>query len=90
MGIISIMFGIIVFVGFVGLGVILSNVIVALKDLFAVTFVALAEISTTTMTIGIVAVFGLIGLMIGLNFIMQGLTYNKVCKIERRRRRRHD
>jgi hypothetical protein len=90
MGIISIMFGIIVFAGFAGLGVILSNVAVSLKDLFAVTFVTLADVSTTTLTIGIVAVCGFIGLMIGLNFIMQGITYNKVCKIERRRRRRHD
>lgn len=90
MGIISIMFGIIVFVGFIGIGVVLSNVLVALKDYFAVAFVTLADVSTTTMSIGVIAVFGFIGLMIGLNFIMQGLTYNKVCKIERRRRRRHD
>ena len=90
MGIISIMFGIIVFAVFTGLGVILSNVVVALKDMLALTFVTLADVSATTMTIGIVSVCGFIGLMIGLSFIMQGLTYNKVCKIERRRRRRHD
>jgi len=90
MGIISIMFGIIVFVGFIGSGVILSNIIVALKDYLALTFVTLADVSTTTLTVGVVAVLGFLGLMIGLNFIMHGLTYNKVCKIERRRRRRHD
>ena len=90
MGIISIMFGIIVFAGFTGLGVILSNVAVSVKDYAAMTFVTLADVSTTTMTIGIVSVCGFIGLMIGLNFIMHGLTYNKVYKIERRRRRRHD
>lgn len=90
MGIISIMFGIIVFAAFTGLGVILSNVVIAFKDYMAMTFVTLADVSTATMSIGIISVCGFIGLMIGLSFIMHGLTYNKVCKIERRRRRRSD
>ena len=33
-------------------------------------------------------VFGFIGLLIGLSFFMQGLTYQKVSKIARRRRER--
>lgn len=90
MGIICIMFGIIVFAVFTGLGVVVGNLLVTFKDFLATSLVALADTSNLALSIGAIAVFGFIGLMIGLNYVMQGLTYNKVCKIERRRRRRND
>ena len=34
----------------------------------------------------VVSVCGFIGLLICLNLVMHGLTYNKLCKIERERR----
>ena len=81
MGVICILLGFITFFCFIGVGAILSNPICSMKTLFAMTFTALRNTSDTTITIVVVAFFSFIGLLIGLNMIMNGLTYNKVNKV---------
>lgn len=88
MGVISILLGIIAFIAFTGAGAILGNELVSLKETFSVSLTTLASISNTSIMIGIVGLFGFIGLLIGVNLIMNGLTYNKVAKIQRRLRRK--
>lgn len=83
MGVICILLGIITFLGFTGLGALTANALIDYKEALSATFIALQNWSNTTMIIVIVAVFAFIGLLIGLNLIMNGLTYNKVGKLYR-------
>ena len=88
MGVISILLGIIVFIGFVGAGAVLGNVYIESFKTLAQTFVSMqSEISDTNVMIAFIGVFGFIGLLICVNMVMQGLTYNKLCKIQKRLRR---
>ena len=84
MGIISILLGIISFIGFTGAGVILGNSLVDIKNSAAEPLQALKGISNTNILIGVIAVFAIIGLLIMVSLVMQGLTYNKVVKIQKR------
>ena len=43
-----------------------------------------STVSDTTVMIAFIGVFGFIGLLICITMVMQGLTYNKVCKIQKR------
>ena len=88
MGVICILLGIIIFLGFVGAGAALANVVISFKNVFAQSMVALADVSNTGLLVGIIGVCGFIGLLIGLNLVMHGLTYNKVCKLAKRRQHR--
>ena len=83
MGVICILLGIITFLGFTGLGALAANAVLDYKVALSAAFVALEKVSNTTMIIVIVAAFAFIGLLIGLNLIMNGLTYNKVSKLYR-------
>ena len=84
MGIFCMVFGVAVFGGFVAFG--------ALLPTFEATFYTGGPLVTmfnmTTEPLPYMLVFGFIGLLIGLSFFMQGLTYQKVSKIARRRRER--
>lgn len=84
MGIVSILLGIISFIGFTGAGVILGNTLVDFKDTAAETLKTLNNISNTNILIGVIAVFAIIGLLIMVSLVMQGLTYNKVVKVQKR------
>ena len=84
MGIVSILLGIISFIGFTGAGVILGNSLVDIKNSAAETLQTLKGISNTNILIGVIAVFAIIGLLIMVSLVMQGLTYNKVVKIQKR------
>lgn len=81
MGIISILLGIITFFCFTGVGAILSNVIVDYKMTLAMSVTSLDTVSNTSLVIAVVGIFALIGLLIGLNLVMHGLTYNKINKV---------
>ncbi|MBR7187201.1 MAG: hypothetical protein IKD53_01450 [Clostridia bacterium] len=87
MGVISILLGIIAFIAFTGAGAILGNELVSLKTMFAASLTTLANVSSTSIMVGMIGVFGFIGLLIGISLIMQGLTYNKVVKIQKKLRR---
>jgi hypothetical protein len=80
--------GILVFLGFTAAGVGIANVLIGFKSTLAMMLTTLADTSNTTILIAVTGVFAFIGLMIGLSLFMQGLTYNKVCKIAKRRRRK--
>ena len=86
MGVISILLGIIAFIGLTGTGAILGNQIVNYKANVAMklTGLGLENISDTGIMVGFVCVFGVIGLLICVNMVMQGLTYNKIVKIQKR------
>ena len=85
MGVISILLGIIAFIGFLGAGAVIGNVYIQSFKTLAQTFVSLkAPMSDTTIMIAFIGVFGFIGLLICITMVMQGLTYNKVCKIQKR------
>ena len=85
MGVISILLGIIAFIGFLGAGAIIGNVFIQSFKTLAQTFVSMqAPMSDTTIMIAFIGVFGFIGLLICITMVMQGLTYNKVCKIQKR------
>ena len=84
MGMVSILLGIISFIGFTGAGIILGNALVDLKTWAGGTLEQLNSISNAQILAGIIAVFGIIGLLIMVSLIMQGVTYNKVVKIQKR------
>ena len=86
MGVISILLGIIAFILFTGAGAVLGNALVDLKTTFSMTLTTLSSISNGAIMGGVIGVMGFIGLLIGLSLIMQGLTYNKVCKLQRKLR----
>ena len=81
MGIICILLGIITFFCFTGAGAILANVIVDYKTTLALSVTSLNTVSNTSLVVVVVGIFALIGLLIGMNLIMHGLTYNKICKM---------
>ena len=87
MGIVSILLGIIAFIGFTGAGVVLGNAVVDFKDSAAETLKTLNNYPNTSILIGIIAVFAIIGLLIMVGLVTQGITYNKVVKIQKRVRR---
>jgi len=88
MGVISILLGIIAFIGFLGAGAVMGNVFIKSFKTLAQTFVSMqAPLSDTTIMIAFIGVFGFIGLIICINMVMQGLTYNKILKIQKRIRK---
>ena len=88
MGVISILLGIITFFCFTGAGAILANALIDYKNTLAMSVTSLETVSNTSLLIGVVGLFAFIGLLIGMNLIMHGLTYNKVSKIQTQLRRR--
>jgi len=87
MGVISILLGIIALIAFTGAGAILGNQFVSLKATLSMSLTTLANISETSIMIGFIGLFGFIGLQVGVNLIMNGLTYNEVCKHQKKLRR---
>lgn len=81
MGVISILLGIITFFCFTGIGAILGNALVKYKNTLAMAVTSLETISNTTLLVCVTGIFAFIGLLIGVNLIMHGLTYNKVSKV---------
>ena len=80
MGVISILLGFIAFFLFTGAGAILANVIVEAKSVLALSLSSLENIPNASLIAGVVGIFTFIGLLVGMNLIMHGLTYNKVTK----------
>ncbi len=77
MGIFSIILGFITFVGFIFGGIRVGNILSALKEDLAKSVVSLNTVSSTALVIIAVIVFAFIGLLIGMNLIMHGMTYRK-------------
>lgn len=88
MGVISILLGFIAFFLFTGAGAILANAVVEAKAVLALSLSSLENIPNGSLMAGIVGFFAFIGLLIGMNLIMHGLTYNKVAKMQAHLRRR--
>lgn len=88
MGVISILLGIIAFIGFLGAGAVMGNVFIRSFKTLAQTFVSMQQpLSDSAIMIAFIGIFGFIGLLICVNMVMQGLTYNKICKIQKRIRK---
>ena len=83
MGTICILFGLIIFLGSILGGFALTNYLVT--STFAQALVSVIPNEPRTYIV-VVSVCGFIGLLICLNLVMHGLTYNQLCKIERERR----
>ena len=88
MGIVSIMLGAITFFVFTGAGAILANAIVDQKQTLSMAFTALRNVSDASLLAGVVGFFAFIGLLIGVNLIMHGLTYNRIAKLGSQLKRR--
>ena len=80
MGVICILLGIITFFCFTGVGAILANMLIEYKTTLSMAVTSLSTVSNTSLMIGLVGLFAFIGLLIGMNLVMHGLTYNKVSK----------
>ena len=81
MGVICILLGIITFFCFTGVGAILGNAVVECKTTLTMAVTSLSTVSNTSLLVAVVGFFAFIGLLIGMNLIMHGLTYNKICKM---------
>ena len=81
MGVISILLGIIAFLGFTGAGAFMSN-----KLMNNYTFFGFS--SSTQFIIVMVSIFAFIGLLICMNLVMSGLTYNKLSKMRKQMKRK--
>ena len=88
MGVISILLGIIAFFCFTGAGAILAVKLVDYKAMMSLMLTDLASIPNGSLIALVVGIFTFIGLLIGVSLIMQGLTYNKVSRIQTQLRRR--
>lgn len=88
MGVISILLGFIAFFLFTGAGAILANAIVEAKAVLALSLSSLENIPNASLIAGVVGFFAFVGLLVGMNLIMHGLTYNKVAKMQSHLRRR--
>ena len=82
MGIVSILLGAITFFLFTGAGAILANTIVEQKQTLSMAITSLRTVSDTSLMVGVVGFFAFIGLLIGVNLIMHGLTYIKLGKVQ--------
>ena len=81
MGVICILLGIITFFFFTGLGAILANMLIEYKTTLTMAITSLQTVSNSSLLICVVGFFTLIGLLIGMNLVMHGLTYNKVSRM---------
>ena len=81
MGTICILLGIITICCFIFIGAIISGPICNFKTIMAMTFTNLRTVTDTSVTVTVVVIFAVIGLLIGMNLIMHGLTYNKMNKL---------
>lgn len=88
MGVICILLGIITILCFVTMGALAANALLDFWVNLTKAMDVLSGISTTQMMIVVISVFTIIGLFIGLNLIMNGLTYNKVSKMYRMAKRK--
>ena len=86
MGVISILLGLIAFFCFTAAGAITASYIEKTLARLSTSLTTLQAASTTTITAVIIGVFAFIGLLICINMVMNGLTYNKVNKIQKRLR----
>lgn len=83
MGTICILLGIITIIVSIALGAYTANALLGFKTLLGASLEFVNQLSDTGLIVAVIAVFGIIGLLIGLNLIMNGLIYNKTCKISR-------
>ena len=90
MGIISILLGIIAFICSLGTGAAVASICVKLTTAYANAFRGTPIPSAPTVVVGIVGIFGFIGLLIGMGLVMLGMTYNKVSNLERHHRHHRD
>lgn len=84
MGTICILLGLIIFFGSIFLGFVAANFLSGMLATLAGSMVALSAGSLEIYIVS-VGVCAFIGLLICLNLVMLGLTYNKVCKLGRRK-----
>ena len=84
MGVVSILLGIIAFIGFTGAGAVAGNAVINFKNSMGVHLLSLNGISNGGIMAAFIGIFSFIGLLICVSMVMQGLTYNKIVKIQKR------
>ena len=77
MGLFSIILGAVIFVCFSGAGAFIASKVVAWKNVVAQSVTDLANYSNFGISALIIFFFAFIGLLIGMNLIMHGITYRK-------------
>lgn len=82
MGIISILLGIIGFCAFTYAGIKIADFLVNYKALLALSLTSLGSVSDGALIAVVVGIFTFIGLLIGMNLVMHGINYNKLCKLQ--------
>lgn len=88
MGIISILLGIITILAFVGAGAVVGNAYLSFVAKMGASFVAMqTNLPSGNVMAAFIGGFGFFGLIIGMNLIMLGLSYNKLDKIQKRIRK---
>ena len=88
MGIFCMVFGVVIFLGFTGGGFLLANALISAPSSLGPSGLMVDFIGIPSDPAPYIILCAFIGLLIGLSFFMQGLTYQKVSKIARRRRER--
>lgn len=83
MGVFSIIFGVAIFAGGIGLGFLIPTI--KFSSFSGGPLVAAFNMSTSPLPY--LAVFGFIGFMIGFSFVMKGLIYIRLNRLNRRSRR---
>ncbi len=84
MGTICILLGLIIFLGSLFVGFVAASSMSSMVAMLSASMVGM-NIGATEIYIAVIGVCGFIGLLICLNLVMHGLTYNKVCKLCRRK-----
>lgn len=84
MGTICILLGLIIFLGSIFLGVIAANYLASMITMLSGSLVGM-NIGATEVYIIVVGICAFSSLLVCLNLVMHGLTYNKVCKLGRRK-----
>ncbi len=88
MGVVCILLGIIAFLTFTTAGAVIAVQLVNYKASMSLMLTSLSSISDANLYIIIIGLFTFIGLLICVSMVVQGLTYNKIAKMQTMLRRR--
>ena len=88
MGVVCILLGIIAFLTFTTAGAVIAVQLVNYKASMSLMLTSLSSISDANLYIIIIGLFTFIGLLVCVSMVVQGLTYNKIAKMQTMLRRR--
>ena len=88
MGVVCILLGIIAFLTFTTAGAVIAVQLVNYKASMSLMLTSLSSISDASLYAIIIGLFTFIGLLVCVSMVVQGLTYNKIAKMQTMLRRR--